>query len=132
MTPQLSQDDAGVVAPRTHKITLIPGDGIGPEVASATVSILETACTPLGCTFDWHSFEAGADAFAKTGELIWENRIGPLSPHLYGGNRAIALYKDKVFTNTTDAHLVALNAVTGKMKPDEAVAWGAKTIGVGA
>jgi len=56
--------------PRTHKITLIPGDGIGPEVASATVSILEAACTPLGCTFDWHSFEAGAEAFAKTGELI--------------------------------------------------------------
>ena len=51
---------------------------------------------------------------AKTGKLIWENRIGPRSPHLYGGNRAIALYKDKVFTNTTDAHLVALNAVTGK------------------
>ena len=53
---------------------------------------------------------------AKSGKLIWENRIGPRSPHLYGGNRAIALYEDKVFTNTTDAHLVALNAVTGKIE----------------
>jgi alcohol dehydrogenase (cytochrome c) len=53
---------------------------------------------------------------ARTGKLIWENRIGPLSPHLYGGNRAIALYKDKVFTNTTDAHLVALDARTGKVE----------------
>ncbi len=51
---------------------------------------------------------------ARTGKLIWENRIGPRSPHLYGGNRGIALYKDKVFTNTTDAHLVALDAKTGK------------------
>lgn len=55
---------------------------------------------------------------ARTGKLIWEQRIGPRSPHLYGGNRAIALYKDKVFTNTTDAHLVALNAVTGKVEWD--------------
>ena len=34
---------------------------------------------------------------AKTGKLIWENRIGPRSPHLYGGNRSLALYQDKVF-----------------------------------
>jgi alcohol dehydrogenase (cytochrome c) len=53
---------------------------------------------------------------ARTGKLIWENRIGPRSPHLYGGMRQIAVYKDKVFTNTTDAHLVALNAVTGKIE----------------
>jgi alcohol dehydrogenase (cytochrome c) len=52
----------------------------------------------------------------RTGKLIWENRIGPRSPHLYGGNRAIALYKDKVYTNTTDAHLVALNAISGKIE----------------
>src|ERR1700710_1439842 len=56
--------------PRTHKITLIPGDGIGPEVTAATLAILEAACTPLGCTFDWHRYDAGADAFAKTGEYI--------------------------------------------------------------
>jgi isocitrate dehydrogenase (NAD+) len=55
---------------RTHKITLIPGDGIGPEVTAATLSILEAACTPLNCTFDWHRYDAGADAFEKTGEYI--------------------------------------------------------------
>jgi isocitrate dehydrogenase (NAD+) len=56
--------------PRTHKITLVPGDGIGPEVTAATLSILEAACTPLNCTFDWHRYDAGADAFEKTGEYI--------------------------------------------------------------
>ena len=55
---------------------------------------------------------------ARTGKLIWENRIGPRSPHLYGGNRGIALYKDKVFTNTTDGHVVALDAKTGKIAWD--------------
>jgi isocitrate dehydrogenase (NAD+) len=55
---------------RTHKITLVPGDGIGPEVTAATVAIVEEAGRQTGCSFDWHSFEAGADAYAKNGELI--------------------------------------------------------------
>ena len=55
---------------RTHKITLIPGDGIGPEVTAAVVSILETAGKQTGCSFDWHIHNAGAEAFAKTGEYI--------------------------------------------------------------
>ena len=94
--------------PRTHKITLIPGDGIGPEVASATVSILEAACTPLGCTFDWHSFEAGADAFAKNGELIpkalyesiEQNRValkGPTATPVGGGFSSINVAMRKKF-----------------------------------
>jgi isocitrate dehydrogenase (NAD+) len=57
-------------APRTHTITLIPGDGIGPEVTAATVSILEAAGKATGCSFDWDRHDAGADAFAKTGEYI--------------------------------------------------------------
>jgi isocitrate dehydrogenase (NAD+) len=54
----------------THKITLIPGDGIGPEVASAMVSIVEAAGKLTGATFDWHSFECGAEAYAKNGEIL--------------------------------------------------------------
>ncbi|MGA3226943.1 MAG: PQQ-binding-like beta-propeller repeat protein [Acidobacteriaceae bacterium] len=52
---------------------------------------------------------------AKSGKLIWEYRIGPRSPYLYGGNRSIALYQDKVFIATTDAHVVALDARSGKL-----------------
>ena len=52
---------------------------------------------------------------AKSGKLIWENRIGPHSPYLYGGNRSLALYQDKVFVATTDAHLLALDARTGQI-----------------
>src|SRR5258708_8360709 len=51
---------------------------------------------------------------SKTGKLIWENRIGPRSPYLYGGNRSLALFEDKVFVTTTDAHLAALDARSGK------------------
>src|SRR5271170_2097892 len=49
-----------------HKITLIPGDGIGPEVTQATVRILEAT----GVKFEWETFQAGAEAFAKYHEYI--------------------------------------------------------------
>jgi isocitrate dehydrogenase (NAD+) len=50
----------------SHKVTLIPGDGIGPEVVGAAVRILEAT----GVKFDWESYEAGADAYEKYGEYI--------------------------------------------------------------
>ena len=44
---------------RTHKITLIPGDGIGPEVSGAVVSILEAAGAATGVEFEWHRHAGG-------------------------------------------------------------------------
>jgi alcohol dehydrogenase (cytochrome c) len=52
---------------------------------------------------------------AKTGELIWENRIGPAPVRAYGATRSLALYGDKVFVPTTDAKLCGLDARTGKI-----------------
>jgi len=49
-----------------HRITLIPGDGIGPEVTKATVRILEAT----GVKFEWETFAAGAEAFEKYKEYI--------------------------------------------------------------
>ncbi|HEU5351740.1 MAG TPA: isocitrate dehydrogenase (NAD(+)) [Terracidiphilus sp.] len=49
-----------------HKITLIPGDGIGPEVTQAVVRILEAT----GVRFEWQRFAAGAEAFEVFGEYI--------------------------------------------------------------
>jgi isocitrate dehydrogenase (NAD+) len=49
-----------------HRITLIPGDGIGPEVTNATVRILEAT----GANFEWETFMAGAEAFQKYKEYI--------------------------------------------------------------
>jgi len=93
---------------RTHKITLIPGDGIGPEVSSATVNILEAAGALTGVTFDWHTYNAGADAFAKTGEYIpkvlyesiEQNRValkGPVTTPIGGGFSSINVTLRKKF-----------------------------------
>jgi isocitrate dehydrogenase (NAD+) len=55
---------------KNYKITLIPGDGIGPEVMVAVVRILEIAGKATNVDFEWHKFAAGADAFAQFGEYI--------------------------------------------------------------
>src|SRR5438105_3700826 len=49
-----------------HKVTLIPGDGIGPEVTNATVRIVDAS----GVKIEWERFAAGSEAFAKYGEFI--------------------------------------------------------------
>ena len=45
----------------THRITLIPGDGIGPEVTRAVVRVLEAA----GLDVVWEEFTAGASALER-------------------------------------------------------------------
>jgi isocitrate dehydrogenase (NAD+) len=45
----------------THTITLIPGDGIGPEVTEAVVRIIKAA----GVKIDWERIDAGVTAFEK-------------------------------------------------------------------
>jgi alcohol dehydrogenase (cytochrome c) len=63
---------------------------------------------------------------AATGELIWENQVGPPIAIGFGSMRNIAIAGDKVFFATTDARLVALSARTGKVVWDSVVADRAK------
>ena len=76
----------------SHTITLIPGDGIGPEVTGAVVSILERA----GLDADWDSHLAGAAALERHGvtlpeallDSIRRNKValkGPLTTPVGGG-----------------------------------------------
>ncbi len=69
-----------------HKITLIPGDGIGPEIIAATVRIIEAS----GVDIEWETHIIGAQALEKYGttlpeptiESIRQNKIalkGPLT-----------------------------------------------------
>ena len=54
-----------------HKVTLIPGDGIGPEVTGATVRILDAA----GVKIEWETVIAGSEAFEKYRQYIPEDLI---------------------------------------------------------
>lgn len=75
-----------------HKITLIPGDGIGTEITSAVVRIIEAS----GVQIEWDSFVAGAEALSRFGDplpqpvldSIKQNRValkGPLTTPVGSG-----------------------------------------------
>jgi alcohol dehydrogenase (cytochrome c) len=59
---------------------------------------------------------------ARTGDLIWENHVGPNALIGQAAMRNMAIYQDKVFVATTDARLVALDARTGAKIWDTAIA----------
>ncbi len=58
-------------------ITLIPGDGIGPEVTAATVRVLDAA----GAELEYDSHLAGAEALAKLGDPLPEDLIASIERH---------------------------------------------------
>ena len=51
-----------------HAITLLPGDGIGPEVTESAVRVLEAA----GVSIEWDRVEAGGEVIAKYGTPVPE------------------------------------------------------------
>jgi isocitrate dehydrogenase (NAD+) len=70
----------------TKRVTLIPGDGIGPEVSAAAVKVIDAA----GANLEWEKVEAGIGVVEKYGkplpdyllESIRKNRValkGPLT-----------------------------------------------------
>ena len=54
-----------------HTITLIPGDGIGPEIIAATVRTIEAT----GVDIEWETHIIGAQALEKYGTTIPEDTI---------------------------------------------------------
>jgi isocitrate dehydrogenase (NAD+) len=50
----------------THTITLLPGDGIGPEVTASVVSII--ACS--GVSVEWEKYFVGAEAITRYGDPL--------------------------------------------------------------
>jgi isocitrate dehydrogenase (NAD+) len=80
----------------THTITLIPGDGIGPEVAAATQRVLEAA----GVKIAWEVHDAGAAVAEKRGttlpnevlDSIRKNKValkGPIGTPIGKGFRSV-------------------------------------------
>jgi isocitrate dehydrogenase (NAD+) len=79
-----------------HRVTLIPGDGIGPELAEATRRVLDAT----GVAFEWEPVVAGEAAIAEYGtplpehvlESIKRNKValkGPITTPVGGGFRSV-------------------------------------------
>ena len=80
----------------THRVTFIPGDGVGPELSEATRSVLEAT----GVGFEWDIQEAGADVMETYGtplpepvlESIRANGVaikGPITTPVGSGFRSV-------------------------------------------
>jgi isocitrate dehydrogenase (NAD+) len=80
----------------TYTVTLIPGDGIGPEVASAAVRVLSATGVPL----EWENENAGAGTMGKWGtalpqrvlDSIVRNKValkGPTATPVGTGHRSV-------------------------------------------
>jgi isocitrate dehydrogenase (NAD+) len=97
-----------------HKVTLIPGDGIGPSIADATVKVIEAA----GVKIHWDTVEAGVAAIEKYRdplplnviESIQTNKValkGPITTPVSSGFRSVnvALRKEfDLYANVRPAH----------------------------
>jgi len=81
---------------RTHRVTLIPGDGIGPEVTEATRRVLEAS----GVSFAWNLRDAGMEAAEKHGDVLPEATVesirqngvglkGPITTPIGSGFRSV-------------------------------------------
>jgi isocitrate dehydrogenase (NAD+) len=79
-----------------HKVTLIPGDGIGPEVAAAA----RQAVDATGVRIDWETVELNPDVILKTGqslpphvlESLERTRVGmkgPVTTPIAGGYTSV-------------------------------------------
>src|ERR1043166_8944918 len=79
-----------------HRVTLIPGDGIGPELAEATRRVLDAS----GVAFEWEIVEAGEATIATHGtplpehvlDSIRRNKVaikGPITTPVGEGFRSV-------------------------------------------
>ena len=79
-----------------QKVTLVPGDGIGPEITESVKQVLAAA----GAKLEWEEMEIGLSAYEKTGELMPDSFVesmnrtkialkGPTTTPVGGGHRSI-------------------------------------------
>src|SRR6266496_25393 len=84
----------------SHRVTLIPGDGTGPELTEATRRVLEAAAATAGSSFDWDVRQAGVDVMETAGtplppetlESIKGNGValkGPITTPIGTGFRSV-------------------------------------------
>src|SRR3954469_14134373 len=84
----------------SHRVTLIPGDGVGPELTEATRRVLEAAIATSGGSFDWDVQQAGVDVMESAGtplppetiESIRKNKValkGPITTPIGSGFRSV-------------------------------------------
>jgi tartrate dehydrogenase/decarboxylase/D-malate dehydrogenase len=66
---------------KSHRIAVIPGDGIGKEVVPEGLRALEAAARKFKIAIEWQEFDWSCDYYAKHGRMMPEDWFETLSPH---------------------------------------------------
>ncbi|HWK46071.1 MAG TPA: tartrate dehydrogenase [Stellaceae bacterium] len=61
------------------KIAVIPGDGIGLEVVSEGIRVLEAAARRFDLAFDWTDFDWSCERYTRTGSMMPEDGLAQLA-----------------------------------------------------
>jgi len=73
---------------QTHRIAVIPGDGIGSEVVPEGIRVLEAAACKFGLHLDYDHFDfASCDYYARHGHMLpddWKDQIGSHDAIFFG------------------------------------------------
>ncbi|MFO7260671.1 MAG: tartrate dehydrogenase [bacterium] len=65
---------------RRHRIAVIAGDGIGPEVIEAAIPLVERAAKRAGASIEWERFPWGCDHYRETGRMMPADGLERLRP----------------------------------------------------
>src|SRR6476620_2269015 len=75
-----STPDASV-HPTSHRLAVIGGDGIGPEVTAEALKVLETAASLAGVKVEPTSYDLGAERYLTTGEVLPDSVLEEIRDH---------------------------------------------------
>ena len=58
-----------------HKIAVIPGDGVGPEITREGIKVLKVVTSRLGIDCKFINYDFGGERYLKTGEILPDSAL---------------------------------------------------------
>jgi len=83
----------------THRIAVIPGDGIGKEVVPEGMRVLDAAASKFGFRLQWNSFDWSCQSYVEHGWMMppdWKDQIGRHDAIFFGAVGWPALVPDHI------------------------------------
>ena len=65
----------------SHRLAVVPGDGIGPEVTAEALKVLEQVAAGHGAKFESTRYDLGAERYLATGEVLPDSVLAEIREH---------------------------------------------------
>jgi 3-isopropylmalate dehydrogenase len=66
---------------KNFTLAVVPGDGIGPEVTTEALKVLDAVAAQHGVTFDRTEYDLGAKRWHATGETLPDAELAEIRKH---------------------------------------------------